>query len=63
MSKNVLKKKFCITHMVKIRDVVEAEDKVQALMVFRAKYPAALDKEATLIDIQECPCHNSTPSS
>ena len=48
-----MKKKFCITHLVKIRDVVEAENKEQALMVFRAKYPATLDKEATLVDIQE----------
>jgi hypothetical protein len=47
------KKKFCITHWVKIRDVVEADDPGLAMMVFRAKYPASIDKEATLINIQE----------
>lgn len=44
---------FCITHLVKIRDIVEAEDEDQAVKRFRAIHPAALDKEARLLEITQ----------
>ena len=47
------KKKFAITYLIKVRDVVEGGDKEMALDIFRSMYPETLDKEAKLIDIQE----------
>lgn len=35
------KKKFICTGVEKVRDVIEADDPDQALMLFKAKYPAA----------------------
>ena len=46
-------KEYVITYKIKVRDLVKAYDQEQALQKFRAKYPAALDKEATLEDIHE----------
>jgi hypothetical protein len=45
--------KFILTGFIKVRDVVEADDKEKAAMLFRAKYPALYDKEAKIIDIKE----------
>lgn len=47
--------KYCITHLAKIRDVIEAPDQEAALRLFRAKYPACLDKSVDLVDIHEVP--------
>jgi hypothetical protein len=47
--------KYSITHLAKIRDVMEAPDQESALRLFRAKYPACLDKSVDLLDIHEIP--------
>jgi hypothetical protein len=56
--------KYSITHLAKICDVVEAPDQNTALMLFRAKYPACLDKSVDLLDIHEqknYPIHEDGP--
>jgi hypothetical protein len=45
--------KYVITGLMKVRDVVEADDPESAEMLFRVKYPAFLDKESTITDIRK----------
>lgn len=45
--------KYIITGLMKVRDVVEADDKEQAEKRFRAKYPEFLDASSTITEIEE----------
>ena len=40
--------KFVITALAKTRDVIEADDPDKALVLFKAKYPAMLDKQSSI---------------
>ena len=47
--------KYSITALVRTADVMEADTQEQALMLFRAKYPAMADKTSQILEVREIP--------
>jgi len=42
---------YAITAVAKIRDIVQAKDAEQAVMLFKARYPEMADKDAKILDV------------